>query len=212
MKRLIVFAVVCLLAAPAALQAQNELTNGCYYYGSTAWDVQGSVLFNGNGTDQGSGLQYGRPHIAYTAATGAPTGKVSQLIDDTLSPGWNPNYNQKEFHLTGWYYTGGQKSITLYIGWWTHLGDPKPTPASTPDFSISNALAKTNGVWTTFDWSGVLNYQPQWIRVTVELTSSKEAVDTLVFTSQCVPEPGGLLALASGLAALAGFTIRRRRS
>jgi hypothetical protein len=64
-------------------------------------------------------------------------------------------------------------------------------------------------------WEGYLPVQPKWVSVEVAWygcsgTGQEAAVDELAFNAKCVPEPSSIFGLASGVLALASFTLKRR--
>ncbi|MCX7347162.1 MAG: PEP-CTERM sorting domain-containing protein [Alphaproteobacteria bacterium] len=198
----------------------NELANPCFVFGGSEWNPSGNMMFNGNGTDPGGVPVFGRGHIAYDpnppgTPPGQPSGWLRQIVNDSLSPGWNPALNQKFFRFTASVYTTGNAYILFGVDWWTDNNIPKPLPGTPADGAMWSQPITSLGGWTEVTWEGYLPYQPKWVSVEVAYygcsgTGQEAAVDEMAFYAKCVPEPSSILGLASGVLALAGFAFKRR--
>jgi len=195
----------------AQLNDYNELANPGFEEGGADWDSEG-VLFNA-----GADPQLGRPDIAWAEGEGSRIGYLRQIVDDSLSPYWNPNWNQKDWMLTGWVYTWGENGyIRLGIDWWSDPNRPRPLPGEEPDGRLWSDPVYSVNQWGAFEWHGsLLGCQPRWVSVEIEFYGSclgeGAAVDDLHFSAECVPEPSTLMVLATGLGGMC-MALRRRRA
>jgi hypothetical protein len=222
-KFILVSAVLVFLFGTAAMATEpwetyNELSNPCFIDAGDGWDYNSVVQFNGNHTEQGGDTVFGRTNIAYDPGPeGSPSGVLRQIVDDSLSPGWNPALNQKFFRLTAWVYTTGQAYVSLGVDWWNDPSIPRPLPGTPADGDMWTAPIYSPDHWVQVSWEGFLPVQPRWVSVEVAfygctLSNSEAAVDDMQFSARCVPEPSSILGFATGAMALIGFSIRRRIS
>ncbi len=212
MKALGIPAVTALLVGLCSTALANELENGCFEQGSTGWEYTENVFFNA-GTDD----VFGRPHIAVDPwpIPGA-AGSIRQIVDDSLSPSWDPDLDHKIVDLTFDVYTTGEAYVVVGFDWWDYMGDTKPVGAAPYEELLETHFISPNQ-WTTFhvtyDWVDKpgQTHQPRWVSVEFGFfgcsgTGYEAAVDTVVFEGRCVPEPASLMLLALGALAL----VRRR--
>ena len=182
------------------------LNNGDFVLGGTGWEASESVLF---------GAFAERDTTAYDPwpYPGA-SGYLRQIIDNSKSPYWNPDYNHKietvEFDL----YTQGDGYIQIGFDWWEYMGDQKPV-GDAPYFEILPEELTSPNQWTRYTFSYEwLDSQPRWTSIEIYFfgcTDGNEAgVDSIVVTSMCIPEPSSLVALSGSLLALAGLWRRKR--
>ncbi len=163
---------------------------------------------------------------------------VRQIVDDSLSPEWNPDYHTKLVDLMAWITWSGwepvDSTVSFRLDWWSEryntVDDPRQLPfyVGPPPAQADSAAGYFVSDWVTyrftgpaFEWVSVnpfnqvlLPIQPRWISVEVVYNQAAgEAVwlDDVVLTGRCVPEPTGLACLASALGALVtGLKLRRR--
>lgn len=196
---------------------ENELLNPCFEQGGEYWEYSQTVQFNA-----GQGLKFDRPHIAYDPAGQGESGYLRQVVDDSLFPGWDPNLNRKVGTLSFWVYTTGGAYLKVGFDWWDRLTGPKPIGFSDPDYhyEILPTEYRSVGQWSyvelDYDWGGKPgNNQPRWVSIEFYfygcVGGNEAAVDDVSFTAMCIPEPSGIVALASSILALSGFAWRRRR-
>lgn len=202
---IIIIGLVAILALTCAGYA-NELDNPCYELGGLGWETSGpEILFNA-----GNYEMFTRMHIAYD-----PGGAwLRQICDNKKSPGWNDNYHMKQITLGFDVYNEIGSSVDVYIDYLPdsyNTSDTKPTGVT----YLSTYLGNFSDLgWTTISRTITLGTQPRWCgpRFVFNLTGDADAaVDTASLTSVCVPEPSGLIALASGLFGLLGLVNRRRK-
>ena len=201
-------------------ETYNEVANSCFIYQGSEWDHSANVRFNGNNTVPGGELVFGRGHIAYDpnppgTPPGQPSGWLRQIVNDSLSPGWNPDLNMKFYRFTASVYTTGNAYIMFGVDWWNSNSIPKPLPGTPADGDIWSGPITSPYEWTQVTWEGYLPCQPKWVSVEVAFygcsgTGQEAAVDEMAFYAKCVPEPSSILGLASGVLALAGFAFRKR--
>ena len=189
----------------------NELNNGSFEDGWTSWHPEGDIaLFDkwgpvspyNNGTQMVGSAQWNH------------SGKAYQVVDDTLSPGWNPDYNHKEVDLSAYVNVQmGSAALDLaYIPIDVYSGDDPPewNDSRWVDLGIVAQSDSSQQGWQYIQYHDILDYQPRWIRVSVDVEAGfhREAfafVDDVDFESRCVPLPGAVWLLGSGLIGLLGM-------
>lgn len=227
-----ILVVFCFAATVSMAQdiPVNELLNSCFEQGGAQWEDDG-VNFNA-GT---STSIFDRNHVAYddnqSAPTGltpanslVPSGTLRQIVDDSLSPYWNPELNRKVGYLSFWLKTSGDAYVKVGFEWWDSITMDKPGRGAVGEHSvILNEEYRSAEDWTEvlvpFDWLGREgNNQPRWVGINFYFygcsgTANTAAVDDTLFQARCVdvPEPSSLLALFGGASGLIGFAIRRRK-
>lgn len=208
----------------------NELLNSCFEQGGEHWE-DNSVGFNTETKE----LIFDRSHVAYddtpfTAAGLAPAdelvpnGAIRQVVDDSLSPYWNPELNRKLGYLSFWVRTSGDAFVKVGFDWWDSITIDKPGRGEVADHTIIlDQEYRSTEDWTQviieFDWLGMEgNNQPRWVGINFYFygctgTANTAAVDDTFFHSKCteIPEPSSLLALFGGATGLIGFAVRRRK-
>ena len=197
------------LLGSAAFAGVEEpmLNNGDFAAGGVGWQFDGGVNFGAFASHDSTAWD----PWPYDGASGY----IRQIIDNSKSPGWNPNLNHKietvEFDL----YTQGEGYIQVGFDWWDYMGDVKPT-GDAPYWEVLPQQYTSLNQWTrysvTYEWP---NSQPRWTSIEIyfiDCTDGNEAgVDSMVVTSTCVPEPSSLIAFSGSLLALAGFAWRRKQ-
>ncbi|MBI2842580.1 MAG: PEP-CTERM sorting domain-containing protein [Armatimonadetes bacterium] len=192
----------------------NELVNPSFEQGGEGWEFGGNVLFDAG---------FDRQHVAYDQANQGEAGYLRQVIDNSTSPYWNPDYNHKIIDLSFWVFTSGTGSLQVGIDWWDNNDQERPRPGTPADHQeILPDRYVSEGQWTqytlTYDFQGKPgNNQPRWVSLEFYFngctgTGNAAALDEIVFQSRCVPEPSSLIAMMSGVAGFAGFAWRRRRT
>lgn len=195
----------------------NELDNGCFIDGSSAWEASPAVQFNAGGGDV-----FGRPHIAVDPwpIPGA-AGSIRQIVDNTRSPYWNASLNHKIVDVWFDVYTTGTAYVVIGFDWWDYMGATKPVGAAPYEELLSTQFTSVNE-WTrfhvTYDFLGKpgLTDQPRWVSLEFGFfgcsgTGYEAAVDDVIFQSKCVPEPSSLALALSSLVGMAGMAWRRRK-
>lgn len=216
---LAVFVAVLAVGSSAfatTVDPNNEVDNWCFVDGDAGWEATENVDFNA-----GSGDVFGRPHVAIDPwpIPGA-AGSIRQIVDNARSPYWDPNLNHKIVNMEFDVYTTGDAYVVVGFDWWDYMGDEKPSGAGQYGEMLPMQFASPDS-WTrfsvVFDWAGKpgQTQQPRWISVQFGFfgcsgTGHLAAVDDIVLTSRCVPEPSSLLAFSGSLLGLAGFALRRR--
>ena len=213
---LVVVHMVLLLCIPASAD-YNEVFNGSFLLGGEGWEYSESVLFNA-GTGE---LIGGREDVAYDPwpIPGA-CGSLRQIIDNSLSPDWDPMLNHKIIDLWFDLYSFGNAYVVIGFDWWEYTGDEKPT-GEAPFEELLVEQFTSPGQWNrihvTYDFLDKpgTTWQPRWVSFEIAFFCSEQgdssAVDEIVMQSKCVPEPSSLLAFAAAIGGLAGALYRRRR-
>ena len=192
----------------------NELNNGSFENGWTSWHQEGNInLFESWATVTPSNGSY-----MVGIAQPNKSGKAYQVVDDTLSPGWNWDYNHKEVDLSAYVNVrwGSVKLELAYIPIEVYSGDDPPEWDDTRwvDLGIVAQSDSSQQDWQYIQYHEIWDYQPRWIRVSVDVESDEQQftfafVDDVDFESRCVPLPGAVWLLGSGLVGL--FGIRRKQ-
>jgi len=202
--------LVCFVGGGAALA--DELDNPSFIDGSTGWEYTEGVLFNAGGP-----LVFDRPHIAFDPfpIPGA-AGSIRQVVDNTRSPYWNPTLNDKIATVDFDVYTTGDAYVVVAFDWWDYMGPDKPVGAAQYEEVLPTHFLSPdewNRFSVTYDWADKpgQTHQPRWISLEFGFfgcsgTGYEAAVDDVVLTSRCVPEPVSLAVLALG-----GLAMLRRR-
>jgi len=192
----------------------NELNNGSFEDGWTSWHHEGDIdLFDkwgpvtpSNGTQMVGIAQWNH------------SGKAYQVVDDTKSPGWNWDYNRKEVDLSAYVNVQmGSAALDLaYIPIDVYSGDDPPewNDSRWVDLGTVAQSDSSQQGWQYIQYHKIWDYQPRWIRVSVDVgcdyrPDSFAFVDDVDFESRCVPLPGAVWLLGSGLVGL--FGIRRKQ-
>lgn len=198
-------------------QVHNEITNGTFDNGLNGWecdarDVVAAVVGNP------------APAAQCNHSIEGWGDRMRQVIDDTLNPLWNPSYHVKVIDLqadiallTKDHSTGG---VRFRLDYWDEIynGQNEAPAITDPGYHVTDWVEyKSNQeFWFTtvnpFDRI-VLPIQPRWISVEIEFLQppgTVNLVDNVTLTSKCVPEPGAIASLATGLLGLVGL-IRYRR-
>ncbi len=148
MKKTVVFVSVLLLVIAGTAIAQNptpepgwnELENPCFENGGDGWEYSENINF---------GEQAGRPHVAFDPGLPGQTGYLRQVVDNSRSPYWNPDWNHKIVFLWFDLYTTGQGYLKVGFDWWVENYETKPTGEA--DYTIWLEQEFTSvGEWTTF--------------------------------------------------------------
>lgn len=189
----------------------NELNNGSFEDEWTSWNHEGDIdLFESWATVTPSNGSY-----MVGIAQPNKSGKAYQVVDDTLSPGWNPDYNHKEVDLSAYVNVQLMGSVGLdlaYIPIDVYSGDDPPewNDPRWVDLGIVAQSDSSQLGWQYIQYHEIWDYQPRWIRVSVDVESSFHPdsyafVDDVDFESRCVPLPGAVWLLGSGLMGLLGM-------
>ena len=191
----------------------NELNNGSFEDGWTSWHQEGNINI---GTSWGQVSAYDGTYMA--GSVRGDSGKAYQVVDDTLSSGWNPDYNHKEVDLSAYVnvYMGSAALDLAYIPIDVYSGDDPPewNDPRWVDLGIVAQSDPHDTGWQYIQYHDIWDYQPRWIRVSIDVEAAPHQlgyafVDGVDFESRCVPLPGAVWLLGSGLVGL--FGIRRKQ-
>ncbi len=107
-------------------------------------------------------------------------------------------------------FEGGYKEIYIQLTWEPQAPNNRPFVSTTQPQEVNATLVSETslgGLWMHSIYTIYLEPNPQWEQI---LITGGIDVDQLVIDTRCVPEPSSILALASGVAGLFGFALRRR--
>lgn len=208
---------------------QNEVINGDFQTGN----------FNGWVNDAITG------HVGFTIAdtyyaqssttyyTSYPYGYresvMYQVIDESLSNGWNASGDHKDWWFTFKYRAGDSTDAEAYAFYYTSnpdtapsFGGPDNPGAGWVSLYTDTSLANTSGSsWATVEVNGeIADFQPRWIAVAFEGTTRYSSgntyavrFDDVAFYGECekevVPVPPSLLLLGSGLLGVGVLRFRK---
>ena len=211
----------------AGLGLPNELADPGFEQGDV-WQVSGG---GGLLTDQISHAflqSYGVPALpgggtycggVATLNASYPGGQLRQVVDESLFPGWDPDLNAKIVEVDFWYFQLGQAdvpmNIDIYLDWMEDGSDP--TDPGAPGYVkqwIGNVTNVNSAGWQYAEITVELPVQPQYLSVEFDFTyfsgMGLNVIDNADLQGLCIPEPGGLFALGTGLIGLVGVLRRRR--
>lgn len=215
-----IFLLMCqsVLATPIP-GSPNELVNGTFDNGLDGWeytpgDIVAAVVGNPapaaqcNRSLEGWGL------------------RLRQVVDDSKNPLWDPNLHIKMIDLQAdiaiLVKDGATGGVRFRLDYWDESYNEQDEPPVTTDpgagYFVTDWVEYTSSQETWFTTVNPFNQvllpiQPRWVSVEIEFlqpAGSFNLVDNIILTSKCVPEPGTLMLLASGLVGL-GFVRSRRK-
>jgi hypothetical protein len=208
----------------------NEVVNGGFESGDfSGWDPSGTAnIFNSG--DWGVGAPEGEKYAGAIASWAPFQGGIIQWIDNTKSPGWDPNMNQKEIDLEFNLLLHDRHSDENPPNWWENTWmrvvldwyDNSGAYREVELLRESNATLLPN--WTggeanAIEWAPVhIDYliedaQPEEISLHFEWWKVDSTmwgyafVDGIDLESRCVPEPATALLLSTAITPL---LLRRR--
>lgn len=219
--------ILCLTATGAAwstpLNGFNELQNPAFDAGNlSGWQAGADIIAAEDGPGHG---------WAATCKSSGVDVWLRQIVDDSLNPYWNWDYDSKKIDLIAditWSGLVGSSSsgISFRLDWWDerwdNLADPTGLPyyLGPPPAASDPAVGYYVNEWVSYTFAGTpagqwatvnpfsqieLPIQPRWVSVEVSFQQAAgEAVwfDNAVLTAECVPEPSGVLAMLTGIVPL----------
>ena len=216
--------ILCLVASGAAwstpINEFNEIRNGDFATGTLPpWQAGTDILVAEDGPGHG---------WAATCKSSGVDVWLRQIVDDSLNPYWNWNYHTKRLDLVADITWSGlvetsSSGIWFRLDWWDERWNGVVDPTGLPYYEgpppgESDPMAGyVVSDWVPYSFAGIpqghwstvnpfpqiqLPIQPRWVSVEVSFVQARgEAVwlDNVVLTAECVPEPGGALAMLTGL-------------
>ncbi|MDX9702377.1 MAG: PEP-CTERM sorting domain-containing protein [Candidatus Auribacterota bacterium] len=198
-KCLLVFFLLVLVVAPSYGRsipgAPNEVKDPYFEHLPNSWYTLGTYSLFPNDTGQGFYIDPGRDADSYLF--------LRTIVDDAISPLWNPDFNMKEVDLSFFGHLGGDGYINFRLDWWNDPqipeppNDPNTLPQPdgwTPWYTISasslpqgvlidNSLLSPGEMppnnWDLYVFHIILDTQPRWVSIEFELGVNPEIAGTL---------------------------------
>ena len=149
-------------------------------------------------------------------------GKLSQVVDESQFPGWNPNGNSKTVDVTASIWLDPRTGIRFRLGSWSSYfggANPLDDPITAAAVQYTDWVEFTNPNATATGWFDVHPfdqylygaYQPRWVRLDMQFLQPAGfgRVDDVTLVGKCndptVPEPISLILGALGFGFLGGL-------
>lgn len=201
MKKLLVLLVFVMCAtscwARSIPGAPNEIDDPYFEQLPGSWYTSGSYTLFPNVPGQGNYIDPGRDIGAELF--------LRDVVDDALSPTWNPDWSMKEIDLSFFAHVAGDGYVMFRFDWWNDPQIPQPSddpadPGSPPPDGITpwyliTATSMDQGVvidnsllapgevapnnWDLYVFHEIWDIQPRWVSIEFQLGVDPEIAGTL---------------------------------
>jgi hypothetical protein len=208
-------------ATAGVLDLPNELANSGLESGdSGGWTNTGYMIYNQGDAavpvNAAGGRKWAGMLTSWAGSWTAPMAVIRQVIDESQSPGWQPDGTGKIIDVEFDYFLNATNSwpgepwrdvgVKVFLNWDSAGGPLNPASPTYQHQLVFQEWRNANvpdPIWKHADVSLELAAQPQFVGIEIEAHAhnaewSYVGFDNVGLESQCLPEPSGLILLALG--------------